>query len=94
MVEPIIDFLHGEVQLVAEGAGRFFGLRLFVVFVLIYFFISVEVDTDLAVEFIMGESLESVAGLMETGVAAVAVYHFVFVFALGAETYLAVCLEY
>ena len=89
MVESIIDSFHGEISFIADAACRFL-LRFVIAFVSL---ISLEILADLAIKFLYSYLLYSVASLVETGVAAVAVYHFVFVFALGAKTYLAICLE-
>ena len=50
--------------------------------------------TDLAVKFILCQLLDPVAGLVETGVTAIAVNHPILVLTFGAKTYLAVGLEY
>ena len=85
----MVNFFHGKVHFMADVAGWFlyFGVVLFILF------ISLDVEADLAVEFIVGKGLYSVAGLMKAGVATVAIDDFVFVLTLCAEADFAVGLE-
>ena len=85
----MVDFFHGKVHFMADVAGWFLYFRI----VLFIFFISLDIEADLAVEFIVGKGLYSVAGLVEAGVATVAVDDFVFVLTLCAEANFAVGLE-
>lgn len=86
-----IDHAHGEVDLTANLAGRFLQLHLLL---LLLPFILAQEEALIAVEaLLLGDGLHSVAGLMEAGVAGVAVKHWILIVAFGAEADLAVGLE-
>lgn len=82
MVEVTLEFLDGEVGLVAELAGDLLVVELLLVPAAVA-----------VVDFLLGDLLEAVAGEVEAGVAVVAVEHLVGVVVEAAEADLAVRLE-
>ena len=83
VIEMPLNVFHGEVGLAAYLAGGFADVVV----------APSHEGANLAVELVLRDLLQAVAGLVETGVAVITVHYEVLGVALGAEAYFAVSLK-
>lgn len=91
MVKSVLQSTHGETLLVTEMATRFLwgtGHPLPVTSC-----VGLNILTNLAEKLFITQFLNSIASLMKTSIAAIAIHDSILIFILSTETYLAICLE-